>query len=135
MKIYLASRYSRIAEMRSVAAVLRDLGHEITSRWILGDHQIRDTELNAAASAKRELFAQEDFDDLVEADCTVSFSEEPRTPTRGGRHVEFGIALARMQVVVLIGQREHVFHCLPMVRQFDDFASSLTYFTTMGVLL
>jgi len=39
VRIYLASRYTRIDEMNSYADELRGAGHEITSRWLLGSHQ------------------------------------------------------------------------------------------------
>ena len=34
MKVYLAARYSRNAEMRGVRDVLQGLGYKVTSRWI-----------------------------------------------------------------------------------------------------
>ena len=36
MKIYLAARYSRIEELNVYAQELRDMGYEVTSRWLLG---------------------------------------------------------------------------------------------------
>lgn len=64
MNIYLAARYSRYPEMQHYARELRQYGHKITSRWILGDHDLRasghsDSPYYAA------LWAQEDWDDLL----------------------------------------------------------------------
>lgn len=117
MKIYLASRYSRREEMVAAAALLVKHGHIVTSRWILGDHQVDDRGLSEQAhEAERTRFATEDYDDLRAADCTISFTEPPRsTSSRGGRHVEFGMAMALGQLCVVIGPRENVFHCLPKV--------------------
>ena len=51
----------------------------------------------------------------------VSFTESPRSvSSRGGRHVEFGLGLAWNKIVVVVGPRENVFHCLSDVYQFDD---------------
>jgi hypothetical protein len=117
MKIYLASRYSRRKELLGYAKQLERLGHCITSRWLLGNHSLDDRGLSIeAASAERTRFACEDWDDLLAADCVISFTEEPRgTTSRGGRHVEFGAAMARGKQCVVIGHRENVFHCLPDV--------------------
>ncbi len=66
MKIYLAARYSRIQELNNAAVHLRDLGHEITSRWIQGNHQISDPGLSAAEhEAARMRFAREDLEDVI----------------------------------------------------------------------
>jgi hypothetical protein len=122
VKIYLASRYSRIAEMNLVADVLVSLGHVVTSRWIQGGHQVTDRGLNDQAEEKlRTLFAIEDLEDLVAADCCISFTEEPRSSaSRGGRHVEFGVALAHRKRCLVVGPRENVFHCLPGVEVYPD---------------
>jgi len=41
---------------------------------------------------------------------------ETRAWQRGGRHVEFGLALAQGKHLILVGQPENVFHHLPQVR-------------------
>lgn len=100
MRIYLASRMSR---------------------WLNGNHQINDAGLSAQArQEERERFARDDFADLMSADLCLSFTEEPRaTNSRGGRHVEHGIALGAMKRAWVVGPRENVFHCLEDVRVFD----------------
>lgn len=122
MKIYLASRYSRRDEMTVRAFELYGLGHQVTSRWINGDHQISDEGLSAEAKAEeRTRFAMEDWEDLTAADMCISFTEAPRgTNSRGGRHVEFGGALAAGKTCVIVGHRENVFHCLPNVKFFEN---------------
>lgn len=125
-KIYLASRYSRYLEMQGYRSVLENYGHKITSRWINGKHQVDDAGLSVeAVEHERVRFAQEDLEDLLAADWVISFTEKPRSSnSRGGRHVEFGIALALEKVLVVIGYRENVFHCLPEVmyyQHWEDF--------------
>jgi hypothetical protein len=116
MKIYLASRYSRNAELRMVRDDLIEAGHYVTSRWIDGDHVIGPDGSEQAKDSERQRFAMEDWHDMIEAECVISFTEEPRTTkTRGGRHVEFGGALALGTRCIVIGWRENVFHHMPQV--------------------
>lgn len=124
MKIYLASRYSRFQEMQRYRSILESQGHFVTSRWINGDHQIDDAGLSVEAKeAERIRFAQEDWADLMSAEYCITFTEIPRSSnSRGGRHVEFGAALAAGKLCIVVGPRENVFHCLPAVRVVDEFA-------------
>jgi hypothetical protein len=125
--VYLAARYSRHQEMQGYADELRRHGHVVTSRWIAGNHNMTDEMLNsrfAAGLAAR--YAQEDIDDLLRATYCIFFTEEPRTsPSRGGRHVEFGIAIMEAKHLWIVGPRENVFHCLLDVRQFDRWGQAL----------
>ena len=122
--IYLAARYSRLDELNRYARQLRALGHRVEARWLLGAHQIHDGVL-AVETAEDEvppqgaLFAQDDFEDLHAAGLVICFTEPPRSnASRGGRHVEFGIALGLGKPCWLVGPRENVFYCLPQVRRF-----------------
>lgn len=64
--------------------------------------------------------ARMDLDDVRSASVCIAFTESPgQAQGRGGRHTELGIALAMGLRVILIGPREHVFHCLPDIEQFD----------------
>jgi nucleoside 2-deoxyribosyltransferase len=120
--IYIAARFSRRPEANALANKLKALGHTIVSRWVKPDSDhVAPTGLSKqAADDERRRFAQEDFDDLCACDMIVSLQEEPRNNSRGGRHVEFGMALALGKKVVCIGPRETVFHHLPQVRNFSD---------------
>lgn len=122
MNIYLASRYSRIGEMQAARADLVAAGHTVTARWVNGDHQAADDNLDSPLAAG---FALDDCEDLRKADCVISFTEAPRTgATRGGRHVEFGLALALGKRAIVIGHRENVFHSLPYVEFFPSWAQA-----------
>lgn len=121
MRIYLAARYGRRAELIVYAERLIARGHEITSRWLQGAHEILDEQIHAGQETKLiQRFAQEDLADLLRADCVIAFTESPRTrPSRGGRHVEFGIAWAMRKLLLVVGWRENVFYALPEVLFFD----------------
>ena len=63
----------------------------------------------------------EDVTDVCSADVVVSFTEPPRSNhSRGGRHVEFGMAHALRKQLVVVGHRENLFHYLPQVEFFTD---------------
>lgn len=133
MNIYLAARYSRIDELNFYKRELEAWGHIVTSRWLNGEHQIHGYDAYQVARGndlvtfpeKAALFAQDDVEDLAAADVVISFSEEPRNGNsgRGGRHVELGLALAQEKRLILVGPRENVFHCLPMVERWPDWSA------------
>lgn len=120
MKIYIAARFSKRHEANQLANHLQDLGHEITSRWVLpgSDHVVPTGMSEQAADSERQRFALEDLEDVISADCCISLMEEPRGNGRGGRHIEFGIAVALHHRLMIVGPRETVFHHLPWVERF-----------------
>lgn len=139
MRIYLAARYSRRLELVGCRDQLRAAGHTVQSTWLDGNHQIADdgTPIGEAgealvegddgstsqrAAALRAKFAGEDFRDVIMCDLLIAFTEPPRSGhSRGGRHVELGIALGRMKRVWVVGPRENLFCWMDDVRQFDTF--------------
>lgn len=128
MRIYLAARYSRHPEMRELGTKLNRAGFDITSRWIGGNHELRDA---GQEEAERVRFAAENFEDITKSDCIISFTETPDSareaarPSKGGRHAEFGIGLAFNKRMILVGPREHIFHWLPNVEVYPDFDTLL----------
>ncbi len=121
IKIYLASRYGRRKELIGYRSTLIAIGFKVTSRWLDGNHQVSDDGLSSEGSKEeRERFAREDWEDLRAASIFLTFTEPPRsTASRGGRHVEFGAAVAYEKWCMVVGPRENVFHCLPQVDVFD----------------
>ncbi len=122
MKFYLAASYGRRKELSGYADILRRHGHVVTSRWLDGDHEALDS--NLLHPVNRDLaqkFLHDDLEDLFCADAIVAFTEPPNGPSRGGRHVEFGIALAQGHRLFVIGPRENLFYFAPGVRQYKSF--------------
>lgn len=116
MKIYLCARYSRRDELKIHRQFLIEHGHTVTSRWLDSPWEEKDaTGSSAAPEAYREEFAVKDLEDVEACDCLIAFTEEPRTNGRGGRHVEFGAALALKKRIILIGPYENIFHHHPSV--------------------
>lgn len=129
-RIYIAGRYSRREEFAEHAVKLRRCGHTVTSRWLDGNHEITDGRSVRGADEDRARFANEDWCDLTLADVCISFTEPPDAKaSRGGRHVEFGIALALNKKCIVIGDRENVFHYMPEV----DFYPTWLHFVRDGL--
>ena len=125
MKVYIASRWSRIREMRAYANRLQDLGHEVVSSWIFrNEPNVEDLD-----SPDAEDVAVEDWRDVLRSDCVLLFAETPRTPTRGGRFVELGIGIGTNKRIIVVGGKENVFTSLPQVEHFDSFRDLDSYLT------
>lgn len=129
--IYIAGRFSRRPEANELARRLQGLGHTITSRWVKPDcdHVLPTGLSQQAADEERRRFAEEDVADVLACDWMISLMEEPRSNGRGGRHVEFGMALGLNKRLTIIGPRETVFHHLNQVEHFatvDEFMRALT---------
>jgi len=121
-RLYFAAHYARNAEMRNYRDRLTPFGYEVTSRWI-DQHggslteALGESDLNADPSLGTP-YAEKDIADIVAADTVISFTNGQG---RGGRHVEFGIAWALQKQLIIIGPREHVFHCLPGIHCWPNF--------------
>lgn len=141
MKIYLAARYTRRLELCEYRAALESIGIDVTSRWLNGSHQLSDAgvpigdsgealvedDTSQEAAHLRAKFATDDYEDVAAADLLIAFTQPPRSDKgRGGRHVEFGIALGLGKPIVVIGPRENVFTWLPQIQQHDTWAAFLT---------
>lgn len=109
MRVYLSSRYDRRLELLGYAAELEAEGIEVGARWLAG------------ALASTPETALIDAEDTCACDVFVTFSEEPvmYSPlpyaSRGGRHVEFGMAHCMGIPIIVVGPQENVFHLLPRV--------------------
>lgn len=152
VRFYLAARYSRREELCAYRSTLAAHGAVVTSRWLNGNHQIDDrgvpigdsgatlveadpgtAEADARAAELRAHFASEDLRDVECADVVVAFTEEPRVAaSRGGRHVELGLALALRKQVVVVGPRENVFTWLPTVEHYPSWQSALSRLTVLA---
>ncbi len=112
IRVSLAAKFDRRAEMQAVARWLRSLGYVITSRWI--DATKDDSSLTDAEATDAALM---DEHDVKASDVLVAFAERRGTPgaDRGGRHSEVGGAIFLGKPVILVGNPEHVFHRHPLV--------------------
>jgi hypothetical protein len=121
VKIYLASQYSRREEMLCVRTALQLMGHVVTARWLETEWADRPDQSSACPQEYREKYAVIDAEDVSRSELVISFTELPGLPgdgSRGGRHVEFGIAYALGKRLFVVGYRENLFHHLPRVEFF-----------------
>lgn len=102
--IYVASRFSRKDEMRMYCDTLKDQGFEVVATWVYGSED----------GMSREDIAALDYTDLMKADVTIVFTDPYESLQKGGaRHSEMAFAYMAGQRVILVGEREQVFHHLP----------------------
>ena len=113
--LYLAGKYSSQARLRAIRARIRSqLGIECSSSW-LDEKYESDEEATPETRAENAL---RDLTEVLGADVfVIDTLDESAT---GGREVEFGLALASMLPIALVGPRRNVFHYLGPVVQFDS---------------
>lgn len=124
MNIYLAARFSKQDEMRLVRQQLEERdGHRVTARW-LDEVPYPAPEDQIPIHVMRQ-YAEYDLEDIENADAIVCFTEPARTgPTRGGRHVEFGYALALCRHIYVVGPVENIFYSLPQVKHYKTWTGA-----------
>jgi nucleoside 2-deoxyribosyltransferase len=112
-RAYLAGRFSRRDEFNGYAERLRAAGLTVDARWLIEDHEWYGEQDAGALQAAR-AFAMDDLEDVARADVVLVFTEpaNPGGRNRGGRHVEYGLALGLAKDIVIIGEPENVFHNL-----------------------
>lgn len=133
LNFYLAARYSRRDELRVHRDMLVALGHTCMASWLDTAWPISDTGSTAAPDQYREHYAIKEALEVRQCNMLIAFTEEPRSSTRGGRHVEFGIALGMGKRVVVIGQRENLFYYHPDVTAFNSFQEFLDAYTRQSI--
>jgi nucleoside 2-deoxyribosyltransferase len=109
MKVYIAAPYPYREQAIRVMRMLETQGIDVTSRWLKAPDTMTDEH------------ARKDLEDVARADVLLALNpdgwEEKGT---GGRHVEFGYALALGKAIVLVGERSNIFHHLAHVRRIDS---------------
>ncbi|MBU0847191.1 hypothetical protein KKH23_08420 [Patescibacteria group bacterium] len=121
MRFYLAAKFPRRREIALYRQQLIDLGHVCDCRWLTNSkHQDEFDNLTTNKPGFNCRLAQEDLADLYNSEALVLFGPGS---TRGGCHVEFGVALALNKRIIWIGRRTHVFSYLTCVKVYPDFAS------------
>jgi len=121
--LYLAGRYGRREELAIYAHRLRNRGHIVTSRWL--DLTYPEDPIDIKTRCE---LADRDLEDLRAAEVLISFTEPSDSVYgRGGRHVEFGIALALGKTLHVVGHRENVFCCMDRIIFWNDVEDLICY--------
>ncbi len=125
--VFLSARYARREELRGYREDLRRAGFRVESSWLDGDEEI-----SLAGPGREEalLWLSADRIDLGMSEILICFTEDPEHQpaggSRGGRHVEFGLALEAGKTIYLVGPRENLFHwSVPDPRVFPTWAAAL----------
>lgn len=125
LKVYLAAPYSQKEQIKTYAEELRSVGIEVTSSWLDEPHKPT-TGPDDLTYEDNQRYAVRDVQDVVAAEVLVFFTDPTKTIVRGGRHVEFGIAIGvglyRALPIFVVGGRENIFHYLPQVHHFDTWS-------------
>jgi len=115
-RIYIASRYSRRDEMRDVAEQMSERGFIVSSTWLQEDYPLN-MNLDGLTPEQHAQIAAQDLEDITGSDIMVFFGEDQNNqPPRGGRHCEFGFALALGVRIYIVGERENIFHYMPDIK-------------------
>ena len=123
-RIALIARLGRRPEMREIAKRLEKMGHVMCSIWVHCDDE--DETLSAR---QKQYMALLNADNLESAGVAIAFTERPPMPPgseRGGRHADFGYALAVCKRVIVVGPRENLPYWDPKVEQVVTVAELLT---------
>lgn len=103
--VFLSARYARRHELRGYREDLRRAGFRVESSWIDGEE-----EASLAGPGREDALAwlAQDRVDLGMAEIVICFTEDPTCPppggSRGGRHVEFGLALEALDFALAWGR-------------------------------
>lgn len=139
MRYYFAGAYARRLELIGYANRLDDavIGAAVTSRWLIDPQEGHDAGFTTEGLTDPETiklawhYGQRDMEDIRSARAIVSFTGEG---TRGGRHIEHGIGLLLNDLrpitgyrLIVVGPREHVFHCHPATEVYPDWAAFLAH--------
>lgn len=140
MRYYFAGAYARRDELAAYADQLFEMlfgADRVTSRWLFDPQEGHDAGFSAEGLTNPETiklawhYGQRDMEDIRSARAIVSFTGEG---SRGGRHVEHGIGLLLNDLrpitgyrLIVVGPREHVFHCHPATEVYPDWAAFLAH--------
>jgi nucleoside 2-deoxyribosyltransferase len=109
-RIYIAGKFESAARLRDEReAIEAESNGQVVSTWL-------DEEEESATSGMKLSYARRDYHQIARADLLIldTLDENPR----GGREVEYGIALARGIEVWIVGPKRNVFH--EMAPNFDS---------------
>ena len=124
MKVYLAAPYVRKDEIKARAEELREAGIEVTSSWLEEPHK-PSIQMHELTHEEHQEYAMNDVRDVLAADLLVFFTDPTKAIIRAGRHVEFGMAVARYMPIVVVGcEFENIFHHLSNVTHYESWTEA-----------
>lgn len=112
MKLYVAAHSQE--EARAVAKILKEAGHEITSRWLDEDF----SKTSEYTFIDKVGIASDDVEDVHKSEALVLLPSPRRIP--GGKFVEVGVAIGTDKRVFILGHRENMLLFHPLCTTFDS---------------
>lgn len=133
LKVYVAARYDRKDEVTEIVECLMCDGFTVTSTWHREPYAPKVQLPDLPEDEHRDL-ALRDIRELDEADVILLLTDPPTEPhVRGGKHVEFGYALAKDKELICCGPAENIFHHLPRVWIVDDFHAAVEVLRVLSI--
>jgi nucleoside 2-deoxyribosyltransferase len=130
MRVYIAAPYSMKDTIKQDADDLLKYNITCTSSWVLEPHKPT-TQMQDLTHETHQKYALQDVEDVLQADVLVFHTDPTKTIVRGGRHVEFGMAVMMNRLgsstpIYCVGmEEENIFHHLPQVKHFATWADVL----------
>lgn len=107
LRVYFASQSVTKDILREEKRYLESQGYVVQARWL--DSPANDW--RTMPKAEIQMWIDMDLADVRDADALVFWSMPHQHGWgAGGRHVEYGYALALNKPIVIVGQRENLFH-------------------------
>lgn len=162
---YQAARFERREELIENEKLLAEHNIISNTQWLYIESDPTGTATKNNTDEERAQHAELDVENVLNNDFLIYYSEditEERLPVvikvsvtdpavydlfvpalwaRGGRHVEFGIALATYMHIVVIGPPENIFHYYareiggePQIRHFDTIEEFVQWYDENNVL-
>jgi len=132
LKVYLASPYVQKETTTAHAADLEKIGIEVTSTWLKETHP-PSVQMADVTPEQHLQYAEADVGDIERADVLIFHNDPTKTVIRAGRHVEFGIAVARRMPIFVVGEEhENVFHHLKLVKHFKTWEDVIAHMKTLA---
>jgi hypothetical protein len=104
-RVYIAAPWELQQDAKAFGAALEQAGVTVTASW-----------LGAESEQLTDEWAWNCLRDIVTCDVLLAWNpEEWARIGTGGRHVEFGYALALFKTVIVVGARTNIFHHLQQI--------------------
>jgi len=133
MRVYVASKFSRVEEVKRIIRQLEDQGHKVTVDWTVhtcaGDY-------GPALQEKLVTYAKLDFEGVRAADAVIMLQD---SASRGG-FCELGMALAWGKLVCVVGGRfayphqAPIFYALPEAHHFESYEDAVQWLTWLDTV-
>lgn len=134
--IYIAASFPYKYRALEFKDFLHSVGYAVSSGWIQKAKGY-DTDEDPEEKKQRLIAASaDDFAEVRACDTFVMFTEGKyaEQTTSGGRHAEFGMAVAHNKKIVLIGPLENVHHYSPSIKNvsYEEYEKAIADFKITG---